>query len=149
MTENPDKFFIDTNILVYAHDRGDQAKQLISERLVLSGVENNTAVISTQVINEWFVTITKKIKTPLSVKVAREEIVLLRALEIVELSYEMILQSIDLQTSHKISFWDSLIVSAAQVSECHTLYSEDMQDGKKIGSLKIVNPYLHPDDFLR
>jgi predicted nucleic acid-binding protein len=147
MTGDPGKFFLDTNILVYAHDHAHQEKQSISERLILSGIEANTAVLSTQVINEWFVTITQKIKTPLPVKAAREEIVLLKALEVVELSYDMILQAIDLQVSKKMSFWDALIIVAALTAECRKLYSEDMQDGQKIGELKIVNPYLHPDEI--
>ena len=146
MTEGHDRYFLDTNILVYAHDCVDQKKQAVSEKLILSGIENNTAILSTQVLNEWYVTITKKVKSPLPVKSAREEIILLRALEIVEISYEMILQAIDLQVNKKISFWDSLIVVSALVSECCTLYSEDLHDGQKIGSLKIVNPYLHPDN---
>ncbi len=136
-----DKYFIDTNILVYAHDSGNHDKQKKSKKMILEGLREDKLVLSTQVLCEFFVTITKKISVPLDISTARKEIELLQCAEIVEISHAMILDAIDLRTKRKLSFWDSLIVVSAQAAGCGCLYTEDLQHGLKLKNLEVINPY--------
>jgi predicted nucleic acid-binding protein len=98
-----------------------------------------TGVISTQVLQEYFVTATKKLKV--SDDVARRKTELLGRLELVRIGFEDILAAIDLRRAHQISFWDALILRAALRSGCSILFSEDLQAGRKIDGLEIVNPF--------
>lgn len=135
------KYFLDTNILVYAHDSGYLSQKNISESLIVKGIMDEVAVISTQVLSEFFVTITRKVEKPLAVKAAKKEIKLLGSMEIVELDMEMILLAIDLHIKNKISYWDSLIIISAQQSGCSCIYSEDLSDGQIFNNIKVINPY--------
>ncbi len=136
-----DKYFIDSNIIVYAHDHSEKKKYNISKKLILNGIMNENIVISTQVLSEFFVTVTKKIKKKLPVKTARKEIDLLKSLQIIEIDIDLILLAIDILLKYKLSYWDSLIISAAKRSGATVIYTEDMNAGQKIESIKIINPF--------
>lgn len=137
-----DNFFIDSNILIYAHDSSEKEKQDISKKLIFDGISNDNMVLSAQVLNEFFVITTKKIKKTLPVKIAGREIELLRTLTIVDIDIDLILQAIDLSQKHKLSYWDSLIISAAKRSNCTIIYTEDLNSGQKIESISIINPFI-------
>ena len=137
------KYFLDTNILVYAHDSQNSKKKKISQGLILNGLKNANIVISTQVLSEFFVTITRKVEKPLSPSRARKEIHLLSNLEISNIGFPLILSAIDQHVKYKISFWDALIIVSAQQSKCNIIYSEDLNDGQQFDDSKIVNPYIH------
>ncbi len=135
-----ERSFFDTNILLYTDDRNALEKQMQSIALLKSGWQTGNAVISTQVLQEYFAAATRKLAVP--VETARRKIELLGArTEVFSIAHEDILQAIDLHHLHSFSFWDSLIVRMAQKSACNILYSEDMQDGRVIGNLQIVNPF--------
>jgi predicted nucleic acid-binding protein len=136
-----DKYFIDTNILVYANDNSEIEKNSISREIIINGIKNENAVISTQVLSEFYVTVTKKIKKTLAPFQARKEIELLRSLELVELTINLILKAIDISEKYKLSYWDSLIIVAAINAKCSIIYSEDLSSGQKFESVKIINPY--------
>ena len=137
-----DKYFIDTNILVYAHDTSEGNKHKVSKNIILDGIEKDNIAISTQVLNEFFVTVTQKIEKTLSIEVAKKEIMLLKCLEVVEIDIDMIIQAIEILQKYKLSYWDALIISASKKAKCTLLYSEDLSAGKVIESIKITNPFI-------
>lgn len=134
--------FLDSNILVYTDSSAEPVKRETALRLYARCRSDQTGVVSTQVLQEYFVAATRKLKVPSTI--ARRKVELFANLEVVQVRTEIILAAIDLQQLHRLSFWDSLIVSAAIASGCSTLYSEDMQDGFRVGGLQIRNPFLEP-----
>ncbi len=137
------KYFIDTNILVYAHDKSDRKKRETSQQIIFDGMKKENVIVSTQVFSEFFVTVTQKIREPLSVDLAKKELLLLSHFQMVEIDLSMILEAIDLKTEHRISYWDGLIICAAKYGECSHILSEDMQHGQSFGNLTVINPYIN------
>ena len=136
-----DKYFLDTNILVYAHDSTDQRKSAIAQQVIFKGIRSESAVVSTQVLSEFFVTITKKIEKSIGIDEAKKEIELLRVMKVVEIEVEMITRAIDMHKNHQLSYWDSLIIVAALRAGCTQLYTEDLNPGQSFQNLTIVNPF--------
>jgi predicted nucleic acid-binding protein len=135
-----DKFFVDTNILMYAHDtsageKHDRAKVLLEELW-----RDRTGVVSTQVLQELSVNLRKKVRRPLDAKATRDIISDYLTWQVIVNGGESILEAIDLESRYQISFWDALVVQAAQASGAETLYSEDLSDGQTYGSVKVINP---------
>lgn len=131
--------FFDTNILVYTDDKGSPAKQKIALDLVAEHRGAGTGVLSLQVLQEYFVTVTRKLH--LDVQIARRKVELLSEFDVSAPDISDILTAIDLHRLHQISFWDALIVQAAKQSGCTVLLSEDMQDMREIDGIRIVNPF--------
>ncbi len=131
--------FFDTNVLVYRDDAAYPDKQKISVELLESCWKTNNAIISTQVLQEYFAAATRKLGVP--VDIARRKVQLYSGLGIASIDHDDILQAIDLLRLYKFSFWDSLIIQMAQKTACCILYSEDMQHEQKIGDLTIINPF--------
>lgn len=136
-----DKYFIDTNILVYANDRSEKAKQERAKQILVDGIVRENITASTQVLSEFYVTVTQKIKVKLPENMARKEILLLRAIEIVEIDFNLIMQAINISSKNSLSYWDSLIVAAAQKANCNILYTEDLNPDQTIDSVTIKNPF--------
>jgi len=131
--------FLDSNILVYTDDTGAPEKQAQALDLLERCRIEQSGVVSTQVLQEYFVTSTKKLKV--SVEVARRKTELFGHFNLVRIGLEDILAATDLHHAHQISFWDALIVRAALRSGCSILFSEDLQTGRRINGLEIVNPF--------
>jgi predicted nucleic acid-binding protein len=131
--------FIDTNILVYADDAFDPRKQQIALNLVVDLRTRQEAVLSTQVLQEYFVTATRKLG--LEAHVARQRVTQFGRFELIQPTLDMMLAAMDLQQNHSLSFWDALIVQTASAARCRVLYSEDIQAGARIGDVLIVNPF--------
>lgn len=136
-----DKYFIDTNILVYANDRTEKGKYERAKQILFNGIANEDIAISTQVLSEFYVTVTKKIKVKLPANTAKKEILLLKAIEIVEIDFNLIIQEINISDKNKLTYWDSLIIAAAQEARCNIVYSEDFNPDQTIGSVTIKNPF--------
>jgi predicted nucleic acid-binding protein len=136
-----DKFFIDTNILVYANDKSARKKQERAKQILFDGIINEDIVISTQVLSEFYVTVTKKIETKLSAGIAKKEILLLKTIEIVEIDIHLVLQGIDISIKYNLSFWDALIIASAQKAKCNFIYSEDLNPGQIIDTVVVKNPF--------
>jgi len=136
------KFFVDTNLLVYAYDSSAGEKWRTSLEVLSLLWMHRTGVLSTQVIQEFFVSLTQKVRHPVLPKMAKEIISDLVQWLIVVNDGKNILRAIDLQTKYHFSFWDSLILQAAIASNSEFLLSEDFQDGQIIESVTIVNPFL-------
>jgi len=135
------KTFVDTNIVVYAHDRSAGRKHKISKEILRELWQKRIGILSTQVLQEFFYITTKKISDPISLSKARESIKHLLAWKLVVNDGPDILQAIDLYKEYKYSFWDSLIIQAAISGKAEILLSEDLQSGQVIDSLKIINPF--------
>jgi predicted nucleic acid-binding protein len=136
-----DKAFVDTNIFVYARDKGAGDKHGKAEELVSKLWETRGGRISVQVLNEYFVTVTQKLKPGLPPDDAWAEMVLLRSWEPVPMDWKLIERGRSIFKQHKLSWWDALIVAAAQSAACNILYSEDLADKQIIDGVRIVNPF--------
>ena len=134
------RFFLDTNILAYADDLDSPAKQAVALELLARAYGESAGVISLQVLQEYFVTATRKLGV--AVADARRKVELLSRLELVRLEAPDVLAAIDLQGLHGFSFWDALIIQASLQARCTILYSEDMQPGFRLGPVQIVNPFI-------
>jgi predicted nucleic acid-binding protein len=135
--------FLDTNVLVYAMDEATPAKRKIAEMLVSEARSLGTGIISSQVIQETLNVATRKFTTTLS----QDDIdVLLRDVWIPMMkvlpSYDLFQKAQQLHFRYQFSFYDSLIIAAAQIAGCKRLFTEDLQHGQVIDGLKIVNPFL-------
>jgi predicted nucleic acid-binding protein len=136
-----DKKFIDTNVLVYANDRSVRDKYEKAKQILIDGIENENLVVSTQVLGEFFTTVTRKIKVPLPKITAQKEIMLLRSIETIGIDFNLVLNAIDISMKSGSSYWDSLIVAAARKAKCTVLYSEDLNPGHIIDEVTVVNPF--------
>jgi len=136
-----DKFFFDTNILVYANDSSEKVKQEIARSLLKDSLIKQNGVISVQVLSEFWVTVTHKIKNPLSVEIAEKEIELFQLMEIVSLDYSLFKDALRFQQIIQISYWDSLILAASHSAGCKTIYTEDINHEQITAEMKICNPF--------
>jgi predicted nucleic acid-binding protein len=131
--------FFDTNILVYADDKSAGPKQSRALDLVEEHRRDGTGVVSLQVLQEYFVTVTQKLKV--NSTVARRKVEILSEFDVVAPEVADILAAIDLHRLHGFSFWDALVVRAAKQAGCRVLLSEDFQDGREIDGLQVLNPF--------
>jgi predicted nucleic acid-binding protein len=132
--------FLDTNILVYADDTSDPVKQKTAAALILRHMQQRSGVVSTQVLQEYFVTVTRKFKAD-SLR-AKEKVELYGAFEVARMDLGDILAAIDMHMLHGFSYWDALVLRMAKQTGCRILLSEDMQHGQEIDGVKIVNPFV-------
>jgi predicted nucleic acid-binding protein len=135
-----DKCFVDTNVLVYAHDRGTGAKHERARTLVEGLWDTGDGVLSTQVLQELCINLRRKAARPLSVEDTRRLIQDYSSWEIVVNTAESVLEALAVELRYKISFWDALIIQAAASCGATILYSEDLADGQKYGAVRVVNP---------
>ena len=133
--------FFDTNILVYLFDGAARAKQARARELLEQAVREGFALLSTQVLQEFFVATTRKLAVPLSHDEAERAVRDLSRLPTVEINAVLILDAIATMRRCRLSFWDSLIVQTALHGGAAVLYSEDLQHGRVIETLMIENPF--------
>jgi len=136
-----DRIFLDTNIIVYAHDRSSGDKHAVAREIMDYLWESRRGVISVQVLQEFYVCITNKILKPLSLKNAKLILEYLSTWDIVAYDKHLTLKSIDIQERYRFSFWDSLIIQAAIQGQTRILFSEDLPDGQAVMDMKILNPF--------
>ncbi len=136
------RFFVDTNLLVYAYDSSAGKKWKTSLEILSLLWTHRTGVLSTQVIQELFVDLTQKVKNPILAEAAKEIVFDLLRWPLVVNDGGNILRAIDLQIKYHFSFWDSLILQAAIASKSEFLLSEDFEDGQVIESVTVINPFL-------
>jgi predicted nucleic acid-binding protein len=138
------RVFFDTNVLVYMFDRSEPAKrERAEERFKREGLAGN-AVVSTQVLQEFYVIATHKLDPALEPAKAYDAVKDLCALSLVHIHPDMVLAAIRRSQTAQLSFWDSLIVEAAVHGQCQTLLSEDLQDGQVIDGVRIEDPFRAP-----
>lgn len=131
--------FFDTNVLIYADDKAAPAKQRRAIELLAEHRRARTGVLSLQVLQEYFVTVTRKLRV--DVVIARRKVELLAEFDVAAPEVGDILAAIDLHRLHGFSFWDAMVVRAAKQAGCGVLYSEDMQGEREIDGVCIVNPF--------
>lgn len=136
----PGRVFLDVNILVYAQDVGAPDKQRRSREVIAELAESGDGVISTQVMQEFFVAATRKIGVP--PLVAKGVLKTFAVFEIVQVSPALIHEAVDCSILNQLSFWDSLILAAAASAACATVYSEDLNPGQSILGVKVHNPFV-------
>lgn len=140
-----DRYFVDTNILMYAHDSAAGAKHSRAKTLVEQLWRDRSGVVSTQVLQELTVNLRKKARTPLDIKTTREIVADYLTWHVVVNGGEAILEALDLEERYQISFWDALVIQAAHVSGAEVVYSEDLSHGQVYGSVRVIDPFKsHP-----
>ena len=135
----PPRSFIDTNVLVYTDDGDSPDKKSRALELYKELRKSGNGVVSTQVLQEYFVAATRKLGVDAAL--ARRKVELFGRLDLVPVGMDDILGAIDLHRLHALSFWDALVVRAALGAGCTRLYSEDLQAGWRIEGLEVVNPF--------
>ncbi len=134
-----DRRFVDTNLLVYAHDVSTGIKHDKARELIESLWGDRSGVLSTQVLQELYVSL-RKAPRPLPAAEARRIVSEYLRWEVVVNTGESVLQAVDLEMRYRLSFWDALIVQAAAASGAEVLYSEDLSSGQVYGTVRVVNP---------
>ncbi|PYU81224.1 MAG: PIN domain nuclease [Acidobacteria bacterium] len=134
------KCFVDTNILVYAHDRETGLKHNRARAVIEQLWRSGGGVLSTQVLQELCINVRRKASRPLSLEETRRLLRDYLSWDVVVNTGESVLEALALESRFKISFWDALIVQAAGISGATVLYSEDLADGHLYGSVRVINP---------
>jgi predicted nucleic acid-binding protein len=134
--------FVDTSVLVYCFDAGAPAKRKRALAILEGEADVGDLVLSTQVLQEFYVTVTRKLKRPLSGSEAMTAVQELAKLPVVQIDLAMVLSSIvDCQT-HQLSLWDTLILRSALTASCERVLTEDLQHGFMFDSVRVENPFL-------
>ncbi len=134
-----ERTFFDTNVLVYADDLDAGKKNDVARELIRSAMTTSMGVLSTQVLQEFFVVSTRKLKVPTDV--ARRKVELLGQFDVVRIDFRTILEAIDLHRLRSISLWDALVVRCAALGGATCLLTEDLQHGEIIDGVRIENPF--------
>jgi len=134
--------FVDTNVLVYAHDRGAGERHDRARRLVADLWESRSGVLSTQVLQEFYINVRRKAAHPVSPGEARNALEDYMTWTVVTNTPDSIIGAVELERRHRLGFWDALIVQAALDSGAERLLSEDFQHGRRFGTLRVENPFV-------
>ena len=134
--------FVDTNILVYAHDADEPAKREIALAWLLDNA--GEFVVSAQVLAEFYVTVTRKLSRPLATAVAAEQLKELANGAVVPVDSELVRSAARLSREHQVSLWDAMIVRAASRGGCDVVVSEDLAHGAILDGVQVLNPFLPP-----
>ena len=137
--------FVDTNIFVYRHDGSDPSKQACAEQWIRLLVRSRSGRLSFQVLQELYATLTHERRLNFDPSEAREIVEVLAAWQPVAIDLATLKQAWLLQDRFSVSWWDALIVAAAQACECRVLLTEDLQHGQQFGAVRVVNPFASPD----
>ena len=136
------RYFLDTNIFVYSLDRTVPAKARRAATLIRDGLENGNGIVSYQVVQEFFNVAFRRFAQPMSAFAAEEYLnTIFRPLLVVHSSPALFISALQVYAQHHLSWYDSLIVAAAQEAGCSVLYSEDMQLGQRVNHLRIEDPF--------
>jgi len=136
------KVFVDSNILVYAHDADAGSKQRIAAAQIKALWQHRFGRISLQVLQEFYVTVTQKIGKPLSKSNAREIVRDYAQWVASPTTPQTIIRASEISEVWKLSFWDSLILAAAEEQDCSTVLTEDLNPGQTVAGIQIINPFL-------
>jgi predicted nucleic acid-binding protein len=139
--------FVDTNVLVYDRDRRDPSKHERAQAWMAALWQHpGRGVVSSQVLTEFYWTVTRKLRPGLDEETAQRYVRALLAWEFVAVDQAAIIDAWTEQDRFGFSFWDSLVVATARIGRCRVLLTEDLQDGQDLDGLLVVNPFTHPPD---
>ena len=133
--------FIDTNVLVYAHDASETARQPVAQAVLGELWRSRSGALSTQVLQEFYVVATRKFDPRLSRRGARDLVDAYSNWQLVQIDVPLILAASQLEERHTLSFWDALIVEAARRAGATRLVTEDLQSGRRLAGVLIDNPF--------
>ena len=133
--------FVDTNVLVYAHDASETARQPVAEAALAELWGRRAGALSTQVLQEFYVVATRKFDPPMPRREARDLVDAYSHWQLVQIDVPLILAASQLEERHTLSFWDALIVEAARRAGATRLVTEDLQTGRRIAGVLIDNPF--------
>ena len=137
--------FVDTNVFVYRHDSSDPSKQACAEQWIRLLVHSRSGRLSFQVLQELYVSLTHEQRLNFDRSEAQEIVKVLATWQPVAADLAMLNRAWVLQDRFPLSWWDALIIAAAQTCECKVLLTEDLQDGQEFGAVRVVNPFAMPD----
>lgn len=139
-----ERTFVDTNVLVYARDASEPEKQPVAAAWLGTLWEQKTGRLSMQVLQEYYVTVTAKLRPGLPVDEARRDVLALGVWSPEPVTSDLVVTAWELQDEYRYSFWDSMIVAAALRTGCSILLTEDLQHGQELRQLRVVNPFVEP-----
>ena len=145
MSDTSQPQFVDTNILIYAHDRSAGHKHLVAKTLLKELWETRTGCLSIQVLQEFYVNITQKVAKPLAPESAAQLVTDLSVWKVHRPGVDNVLDAIRLQTRYQLSFWDAMILASAQALNCQNLWSEDLNPGQSYDKVTVSNPFMNGD----
>ena len=143
-----DRVFVDTNVLVYSRDASEPAKQKQAMGWMTRLWSEKTGRLSFQVLSEFYVTVTNKLQPGMDLQSAREDVRLLLAWRPIPVDARVVEEAWRIQDRYKLSWWDALIVSAAQASDCRYLLTEGLQENRNMGNVEVINPFSTPPESL-
>ncbi|HUP22342.1 MAG TPA: PIN domain-containing protein [Thermoanaerobaculia bacterium] len=133
--------FVDTNVLVYAHDRGSGRRHRIAREVLRELWEERTGVLSTQVLQELYVNVRRRARKPIGAQEARDLIQDYLSWPVVVNDGTALVEAIALERRYRLSFWDALIVQAANAAGAEVLLTEDLNAGQRYGAVEALNPF--------
>jgi predicted nucleic acid-binding protein len=136
-----DRIFVDANVLVYSRDSSEPRKQKPAMDWMAYLWTERAGCLSFQVLQEFYVTVTRKLDSGLDPESARSDVRALLAWRPVPIDAPVLEGAWMLQDRHRLSWWDALVVSAAQASGCRFLLTEDLQEGQNFGTLHVIHPF--------
>ena len=138
-----DRFFLDTNVLIYSLELNEPAKSVRAVDLIRYGVDTGKGVVSYQVVQEFLNVALRRFASTILQSDAQDYLrTVLSPMLRVHSSLELYAESLIWKSSHNLPWYDALILTAAMKAGCHTLYGEDFQHGQKFGGVRVVNPFL-------
>jgi predicted nucleic acid-binding protein len=142
------KFLVDTNILVYAYDRSEIGKQKKAADILDALAEIDSGILSTQILSEFFVVVTKKILSPLTAAEAYSSINnYIRSWQIIDINSFIVLEAIRGVQAHNFSYWDSMIWATARMNQIPAVLSEDFSNNSVVEGIEFLNPFKQKIPF--
>jgi len=143
-----DKVFVDTNVLVYSRDASEPSKQKQAMAWMARLWSEQRGRLSFQVLNEFYVTVTNNLQPGMDPQRAREDVRFLLAWRPIPVDARVVEGASSIQDRYKLSWWDALIASAAQVSNCRYLLTEEFQENLIMGNVEVINPFRNPPESI-
>ena len=136
------RYYVDTNLLLYAHTAGRGEKERKARALIEGLWQDRSGVVSTQVLQEFYVNVCRKVERPLRPGEAKRLVGSYMSWQVIVNDGDSILQAFEIERRYRLSFWDALIVQAANRAAARALYSEDLSHGQVYGTVPVINPFL-------
>jgi len=143
MSDKAEVQFVDTNVLVYAFDSSTGEKHQKAKALIARMWDDHNGCISIQVLQEFYVNITRKVVLPLDADTAAQVVEDLSTWQVHIPDVKDVIEAIGLQKQHRVSFWDAMIIRSASQLDCGIIWSEDFSAGQEYAGVKVVNPFQH------
>ncbi len=141
MSVDLDREFVDTNILVYAHDVSAGTKHVQAKELIVGLWHSRKGCLSVQVLQEFYVTVVQKVATPVSPAMASQILAGLAQWRLHTPGIDDVIHAIEIHQRHRVSFWDALIICSAKRLSCRVLWTEDLKDGELYDGVQVRNPF--------